>query len=522
MFSSLISLEDSTYSSISQQVIDDLNLTETFEHLLEINEGEEAIVYQLCQDVATVEFRQSIMKDFTELPGLLDELVEQLKAFGHHRFKFEKKLDETSRLYFLIELLVIVEASVACLEELYQTLCYYDIRSVGLVSLKSSVEKMMTDDLYKHMKEDRKAIRHIFSRIKSVEVSINMNTGMRPYEAQITQVNEHRYRYPHAFRKVSDALEVTDMYLGKQTRHYAPLFPIDRVNLDLLEEIEYALRDYKDDLTRFLNTYNKLDAQPFIRLHEEVTFYKAGMDLYLTLTRGGLWMSFPKVADHGDNYLSVKEAYNLHLGEIMIYGGMPSNLVANDLNLKKGEVMLITGANRGGKTTFTQMIGQLQVLALLGFPIPAREAEMSVCDRIASHFPVIEQAAVDYGRFGRACFEFKEVFGDLSHGSLMLMNESFSGTSHLESIEIASEVVKALVEKGITTVYNTHLHELYSETKTFGHVRSCVVADTESPDVYKVTEGDPLGYSHALAIAQKYGVTYEQLVAQLGGDEVET
>lgn len=522
MFSSLVSLKDSTYNRISQQVIDNLNLAETFAQLLEINEGEEAIIYQMCQDIETINFRQAIMKDFITSPELLDELVEQLKAFGRFRFKFEKELNKSSKLYYLIELLLVVEASVDCLESLFQTLCYYPIASEGLLNLRKSVETMMATDQYKKMKVDRKAIRYIFKQIKSVEVSINMNTGMRPYEAQITDVNTHSYRYPEAFRKVSDALEVTDMYLGKRTRHYAPLFSIERVNLELMEEIEYALKDHKTVITNFLNNYNKIDAMPFIHLHEEVTFYNAGMSFYKSNLEGGLWMCFPEIKANSPIYLSINEAYNLHLGNVLINEGLQKQLIANTVTINKGDVILLTGANRGGKTTFTQLVGQVQVLAQLGFPVPAKATTMSICHEIASHFPMIEQAAIDFGHFGRACYEFKEAFNTLDTKSLLLMNESFSGTSHLESIEIASEVVKALLAKGITTIYNTHLHELYGMTKDLGNVKSFSVGDVGSAEMYKIIEKEPRGFSQALEIAKAYGMTYALLLQQLGGEPNES
>ena len=207
MFNSLISLENSKYNTIAQQTIEDLNLGPIFTRLIEISEGEEAIIYRMCQDKGTIDYRQAIMGDFLANPELLDELLKELKAFGRFRFKFVNEVEKSNNLFYLIELLLVVEASVDCLEGLYQTLCYYPIKAKGLVDLKTSVETMMESDTYKQMKEDRKAIRYIFKQIKSVEVSVNMNTGMRPYEAEITEVNEHRYRYPEAFRRVSDALE---------------------------------------------------------------------------------------------------------------------------------------------------------------------------------------------------------------------------------------------------------------------------------------------------------------------------
>lgn len=229
-------------------------------------------------------------------------------------------------------------------------------------------------------------------------------------------------------------------------------------------------------------------------------------------------MTFPKMVSSGDEAMSLKGAYNIHLGQVLIDEGLVATLVANDFDINRGDVVLMTGANRGGKTTFTQMIGQVQVLGQLGFPIPAKDARLAICDTIATHFPMIEQAAVDYGRFGRACFEFKEAYTTMSEKSLLLMNESFSGTSHLESIEIASEVVKALAHKGVATIYNTHLHALFETVEDLGHVRSFRVGDIGSEEGYQVREGPPKGSSQAMDIAKTYGVTFDRLVAQLGGD----
>lgn len=518
MFNSLVQLETTRTQELDLTVIADLNIEQTYARLIDMTRGQGSIIDRICLDEETIRYRQDMMKDFLRLPGLLTELHDHLCRFDQFRFQFEKEMYKSSRLYYLIELLLIVEASVLCLEDLSQTLKYYDIKADGLVRLREAVIQMTQTPDYKQMKQDMKEIRYIFKQIKSVEVAINLNTGMRPYEAQITSINLEAYRYPKAFRKVSDALERTEIFLGHRTRHYVPIFPVEKVNLDLLEEIEFALKDHKGAIKQFLIQYNKIDATPFITLHEEVTFYLASFDLAKTLTDHGLWLTWPEVVAKEEKILAVQGGYNLHLGKRLIKNQEVATLVANDFTLgqEKG-VVVLTGSNRGGKTTFTQMIGQIQVLTQLGLPVPAKAARVSIVDKVVTHFPKLEKESVDYGRFGKACMEFSQAYKEMTHYSLLLMNESFSGTSHLESLEIASEVVRALCHLKVRTIYNTHLHELIHELDNSNGACSYVVGDLQSPEAYKVYEADPRGFSQAMEIARKFGVTYDQLLAVLEG-----
>lgn len=524
MFNSLVSLESSTYKELKWQTIKDLNLAEAFEVLEELSEHQETVIFNLCQDRATIEYRQAIMRDFMMMPQMLEELNEHLMRFGQFRHQVDNELDKASRLYYLIELLKVVEASVLCLEDLYQTLCYYKITSEGLLRLKASVERLMDQKNFKKMKGDMKQIRYIFSGIKSVEVSINMNTGMRPYEAQVTEVNEHKYRYPKAFRKVSDALDRTDEFLGHRIRNYIPVFPVEQLHMDLLEEIEFALREHHETIRLFLESYKKVDSAPFIRLQEEVSFYMASLRMVHFMEEEKLPLCWPHILSLGDRKMSIRDGYNLKLAKELSEEGTCDQLVTNDLEMDdSNRLMILTGSNRGGKTTFTQMVGQIQVLTQLGLPIPASEASISMVDHIMTDFPLLETESVDHGRFGRNCLAFKDAYKGLTAKSLILMNESFSGTSHLESLQVADEVVRALKTKGARVIYNTHLHELGAKTDEYNRAidndcvcNSYVVGDITSDQIYKISLAPPRGYSQAMEIARSFGVTYDQLVSGIG------
>lgn len=103
------------------------------------------------------------------------------------------------------------------------------------------------------------------------------------------------------------------------------------------------------------------------------------------------------------------------------------------------------------------------------------------------------------------------------------MNESFSTTSFEEGYYIAKDSVRAILHKGMRTIYNTHMHKLAFDVEemneeqqkaehTDGEAFSMIVHMKGTERSYQVEVAPPEGKSYASEIAQKYGVTYEMLV----------
>ena len=195
-------------------------------------------------------------------------------------------------------------------------------------------------------------------------------------------------------------------------------------------------------------------------------------------------------------------------------------MVVNDLDFSdKHCLYILTGANRGGKTTITQAIGQTYFLAQGGIYVPGTSFEYSPVDCIFTHFPADEDKTMDLGRLGEDCARFKDIYENATHKSLLLLNETFSTTSFEEGYYIAKDCEKAILEKGIRTIYNTHMHKLaydigdINEASEVYKSASLVVRTGEDGSrSYKVEIAPPEGMSYANDIARKYGVTYEMLV----------
>lgn len=524
MFDSLLWLPESQYKKINPQVIEDLNLHRLYDRLINMSEENEALIYKLCMDEETICYRQAILSDFMASPDFINDLEMNLKEFYELQSKNSKVTETLSNFYYLIDLVITVDTSIRCVESLHQTLLYYKPTSKGLLRLQENVNQLLGQKSFKDMKNDLKNIQHIFSKIRGLEVSINMSPVMRAYEAQVTRITDHTFRHPKVFRKVADFSDNEFQLLGKHLKRYEAVFNMGKVHLDLMDEMEYGLREHKDILLHFLERYNKLDTKPFVNLLQEITFYKASYDLLTYLKKENLPVCQPCILDATKRTMKLKECYNVALA--MHDQGKEQEteeIIYNNMNIdEEGRIIILTGANRGGKTTMTQAIGQIQIFGQLGLLVPAEEATISLVDGIYTHFPVLEKETVNLGRFGKECEGFNRIFKDATHKSLLLLNESFSGTSYLESLKIAEEVVKAVKYKRMRMIYNTHLHELASharllneELKNDTPIISLVTGFLDGHNTYKIYEGDPLGVSHGIEIAKKHKVTYHQLISRL-------
>jgi len=150
-------------------------------------------------------------------------------------------------------------------------------------------------------------------------------------------------------------------------------------------------------------------------------------------------------ADGNKGVMKTKGFYNLKL---VLSGLKMEDIVTNDLDFdREHTVYILTGANRGGKTTATQGVGILYVLAQGGICVPATSFCYSPVDCIYTHFPADEDKTYDLGRLGEECMRFKECYNHCTADSLCLLNESFSTTSFEEGYYIARDSVKALLKK---------------------------------------------------------------------------
>jgi len=184
-------------------------------------------------------------------------------------------------------------------------------------------------------------------------------------------------------------------------------------------------------------------------------------------------------------------------------------MVTNDFELAPDErIVVVTGPNSGGKTTFARAVGQVHYLASLGLLVPAKEAELVLADAVFTSFGQEEELGTPRSHLEDELVHLHEVISVASPRSVIVMNESFSSTTLRDAAILGKAVLDDLLASGSLCIYVTFVDELASANDAA--VSMVVTVHPEDPVLrtYKVVRKPPEGLAYAEALAERYGLTY--------------
>jgi hypothetical protein len=252
------------------------------------------------------------------------------------------------------------------------------------------------------------------------------------------------------------------------------------------------------------------------RFDREAQFYLAYLDHRARLTRNGFALCHPDVSTT-DKEIAVEGGYDLALaGKLMPEGG--GAVVRNDFHLAGSErILVVTGPNQGGKTTFARMFGQLHYLASLGLPVPARSARLFLPDQVFAHFEQEEDIATLRGKLEDELVRMRDILEHASAESVVVINEIFASTTLGDAVELGERMLRRLIELDCVAVCVTFVDELATLGPETVSMVATVEADDPSRRTFTIVRRAADGRAYAWAIAEKYGISYERLKARLGG-----
>jgi DNA mismatch repair ATPase MutS len=168
-------------------------------------------------------------------------------------------------------------------------------------------------------------------------------------------------------------------------------------------------------------------------------------------------------------------------------------VVDNDFGADGRSLVVVTGANQGGKSTFLRSLGLAQLMMQAGMFVAASRFQAAVVSGVFSHFKREEDPALRGGKLDEELRRMSRVVKRVSAGGLLLCNESFASTNEQEGSEIALELVRAMTEAGVKVVYVTHLFELANRLWSEGRDRALFLRAPRQSGAqpYKLVEGAP-------------------------------
>ena len=560
---------DNEYRRLPDHVMHDLGL-EAFCEALSTDARERRLITnilsQITDDANVAAYRRQIFADIFRLPELRKNMTELLGKiqFMKDFSAMHKTSDEELGLWHLFHRLDELDDYIRTVETIRECLSDVRIQSEGLIALRDYMTLLYGDACFAEMKKDIAALKMKASDVQSVTLGINVNERFEAVSIGLVSVNKKPFRKSGIVSNFADAIASKDKLSETADwdgdMHYQLVDReekrgvLDSVRDDFLAvrsslavgagsgstTVNAAADDAAANSTFYLDTVvNKMLSSLVRKLRDTLTKYAnvaivnvSGLVpefLYYIrcaefigglMEKGCTFCEAQPETEDGTS-MSAKGFYNLKLAMNM---ENVSEIVPNDLTFdQKHTVYILTGANRGGKTTVTQAVGQLFVLAQGGLFVPAEQFRYVPCDCICTHFPADEDKTMDLGRLGEECVRFREMFSQATEKSLLLLNETFSTTSFEEGYYSARDSVKALLTKAVRTIYNTHMHKLGEDAEAFTRessgagAASLIMRTEDGRRSFKVALAQPEGSSYAKDIAEKYGVTYDMLI---GGDGI--
>lgn len=230
----------------------------------------------------------------------------------------------------------------------------------------------------------------------------------------------------------------------------------------------------------------------FAHLRWEVAFVVGTVTLHERLTALGMPLAVP-VARPAGRELTARGLYDVGLALRSGRAVVPSDLAADGAG-----VVVITGANQGGKSTLLRAVGLAQLMMQAGMPVGAEEYRASVAGRVHTHFRREEDETLRSGKLHEELVRMSRIVDRANPGDLLLSNESFASTNEREGSRIATQIVEGLADADVRVIMVTHLYE-FSRSLAGTRSDALFLRAERAPDgerTFRIVPGEALPTSH--------------------------
>jgi len=241
----------------------------------------------------------------------------------------------------------------------------------------------------------------------------------------------------------------------------------------------------------------------------EIQFYLSYLDAIAELKQRGLSFCYPRVSV-SDKEEHLIDGFDLALARVL--SSQDQTVICNDFFLKDQErILVVTGPNQGGKTTFARMFGQVHYLAALGLPVPGKEARLFLPDQILTHFERQEEAGNLRSKLEDDLSRAHEILLSTSSDSLLVLNEIFSSTTFKDALYLSRKIRTQIIKIDALCVWVTFIDELTDYPDKLVSMAATVRSGKSDDRTFKVVRKPADGLAYALSLAKKYRLTSEDI-----------
>ena len=354
-----------------------------------------------------------------------------------------------------------------------------------------------TVDNYRNAKKEGK------QWLSELEASEREKTGIRTLKVKFNKVFGYYIEVTNSFKD-----QVPDYYTRKQT-----LTNAERYITPKLKELEDMILGAEDRLYALeYDLFCKIRdtvAKEVVRI-QKTAHAIAMLDVFASLSYVASRNQYVRPKLNTKGKIDIKDGRH-PVVEQMIPNDM---FISNDTLLDNGEhrVSIITGPNMAGKSTYMRQTALIVLMAQIGSFVPAREANIGICDRIFTRVGASDDLASGQSTFMVEMTEVANILRNATPNSLLILDEIGRGTSTFDGLAIAWAVIEHVANPkllGAKTLFATHYHELTElEGKLPGVHNYCIAVKEKGDDIVflrKIVKGGA-DKSYGIQVARLAGV----------------
>lgn len=452
--------------------------------------------------VAAIEYRQAIFRDLEDrtLVNHLCVFARQMQSIRTLTAEADKRWYPKQRQRGFLEAIDVYCAAVC---NLAHSLASDALHSTGLCRARDFLTTYERSEGFQALLTETRQLISDFAQIQYRLQIIGLRIKVSAYEAH----PDFGAAVVRTFEKFRQG--TTQGYDFRLT-HGSQISPLEA---EILDRVALSFPEPFAELERYCLRRHDCLNPTIVAFDREAQFYLAYREYIGRLQRAGLPFCYPKVNASFEG-VDCHETFDLALATKL--SEVPTVPVANDVRVHAEErILVISGANQGGKTTFARLFGQLHFLASLGCPVPGRDAKLSLFDQLFTHFEREENLETLRSKLEDDLIRVHAILERATPQSILVMNESFSSSTLQDALFLSRNILEQIIERDLVCVFVTFLDELASMGPST--VSFVAMVDPEDPArrTFKIQRRPADGLAYALAIAANHRLTYERIKERL-------
>lgn len=446
------------------------------------------------QEIEAINYRQDVFKDLEN-----ENVIKPIKAFAEKMVLVRRYLKMIEKLYFKYHQEGwFLEAAVKyceAVQTLARDLKETPIKSKGLLDILSYVNEYISSPEFITLQTDSLEQKKALSTIQySVIIKGNL-VKVRKYESEIDYSKEVEQTF-EKFKQGEVKNYRIDLIVSSGMNH---------IEAQILDCVAKLYPDIFNELDSYYLKYGGFVDNVILTFDRQIQFFISYIDFIESLKAKGQNFCYPLMTKN--KAIHVRDAFDIALANKRLYESTP--VVCNDFYLEGEErILVVSGPNQGGKTTFARMFGQLHYLASLGCPVPGKEATLFLFDHIFTHFEKEEDIRNLRGKLQDELFRIHNILETATSDSIIIMNEIFTSTALKDALFLSKEIIERIIRLDALGVCVTFIDELSTLGPQTVSMVSTVVPENPTQRTFKIIRTPADGLSYAICIAEKHHLTY--------------